>query len=126
MNEDSKRAVLRRLLPDGEQYVVTIVGHMQKPEKSDCYIGVTEQHIVIAQVKASRPDTLQWGREIAFDTIQKATCKKNLFGWQNVTITSNAENVQMVLKDNTMGTKLDKNLQLQGVKYLCKRLEEFR
>lgn len=126
MNEDSKRAVLRKLLPEGEQYIVTILGRLHKPEKADCYLGVTEHTLVIAQIDPHRPDTLMRGRAIAFDKIKSATCKKNLFGWQKVAIVSDAENVRMVLKDNTMGTSLDKNLQLQGVKYLCQRLQEFQ
>ena len=124
MNEDSKRAVLRKLLPEGEQYIVTIAGRLSKPDNADCYIGVTEHYIEVAEIDASRPDRLLRAREIAFDKIKTATCKKNLFGWQKIAISADGENLRMVLKDNTMGTSLDKNLQLQGVKYLCQRLQE--
>ncbi|MCR4998337.1 MAG: hypothetical protein K6A05_00690 [Lachnospiraceae bacterium] len=126
MNEDSKRAVLKEFLPEGEQYIVTIVGHVDKSTQENCYIGVTERSVVLAQVEPKQFNQAIRHEIIPFADIQSAKTHKNLLGWQDVTITTAEHTYQMVLKDNTLGTGLDKNLQLQGVKYLCQRLQEYK
>ena len=58
MNEDSKRAVLTKLLPEGEQYVLTLLGQQKSPEKTWCYIGMTDKHMVIAHISKENPNKL--------------------------------------------------------------------
>lgn len=124
MTEDCKREVLRELLPQGQQYTVTMVGQLQAPKKTNCCIGMTDTTLVIADVGDDPTRRPVQGWQIPFDQMQKATTQKNLFGWQNITINTATEEYRMVLKDNTLGTHLDKNLQLQGMKFLCQRLEQ--
>ena len=126
MNEDSKRAVLTKLLPEGEQYVLTLLGQQKSPEKTWCYIGMTDKHMVIAHISKENPNKLLREEVIALDQITDVKIKQNIFQWQIVTMTTPSGRHQLVLKDNTMGTGLDKNLQLQGVKYLCQRLTNTR
>lgn len=124
MNEDSKRAVLTKLLPEGEQYVLTLLGQQKSPEKSWCYIGMTDKHMVLAHIKKETPGKLMRQEVIPLDQITDVIIKQNIFRWQIVTMTTPSGLHRLVLKDNTIGTGLDKNLQLQGVKYLCQRLRE--
>ncbi|MBQ4372732.1 MAG: hypothetical protein II785_01390, partial [Lachnospiraceae bacterium] len=81
-------------------------------------------HMVIAHISKENPNKLLREEVVALDQITDVKIKQNIFQWQIVTMTTPSGRHQLVLKDNTMGTGLDKNLQLQGVKYLCQRLRE--
>ncbi|MCR5640314.1 MAG: hypothetical protein K6G04_03055 [Lachnospiraceae bacterium] len=126
MTEDCKRQMLQTLLPEGEQYIVTMVGKMKRPRQMYCYVGMTEHYVVIAEVNRKQPGVLVQGEQLAMDEIREVEIHRNVFGWEIVTLRTAVQTIQMVLKDHTVGTHLDKNLQLQGVKYLCQRLNNTR
>ena len=147
MNENRKMEMLNNFLVPGESFNATMWGTIMADAKAImgiaagmkalgipgaggvgalanqyCYVGVSDNYISFCCISNMDPSVMTGGFILSFSDIVESKVKKGLFGRKVVTIKTNSGKMNLSLAGNTIGSKLSKEKQIEGIEYLVNRL----
>lgn len=91
-------------------------------ENKYCYVGVTDNYIAFATVYNFAPSQMMDALSIDFDAIKKVKVKNQIVR-KMIYIYTNEGRVKLSLNNITSGSKLSKQAQVEGVKYIINKLK---
>ncbi len=91
-------------------------------ENKYCYIGITDKYIAFATINTFNTSQMMDALTIDFDTIKKVKVKNQLIR-KLIYIYTKDDKLMFSLNSITLGSKLNKKNQVDGIKYIINKLK---
>ena len=88
-----------------------------------CFIGIKDNYLAFAGIDNLKPKKMINSAILPFEDIKKVQIKRSLFGRVIILILTKSGILKLILSKNTIGSKLDKQGQIDGINTLISNLQ---